>query len=197
MRIENKYNDVYYTTCDDVGENEGGYFIQFYSDSNFIDEIDYMVLHKGTEEVENPEEYIHKYIINEKLDLVVAKKALENGVKDNPKILEVVDMFMNDSDIEALEQLYAITKDKLLEILITWKVEYGDIIDNPKTNISYMYSDMIGYVWDKYGLNEMREQRRKLEENIISIFKNQLNINRNNFELKKDIYLADYSRVIS
>lgn len=194
MRIENKYNDVYYTTCDDVGENEGGYFIQFYSDSNFIDEIDYMVLHKGTEEVENPEEYIHKYIINEKLDLVVAKKALENGVKDNPKILEVVDMFMNDSDIEALEQLYAITKDKLLEILITWKVEYGDIIDNPKTNISYMYSDMIGYVWDKYGLNEMGEQRRKLEENIISIFKNQLNINRNNFELKKDIYLADYSK---
>ncbi len=194
MRTENQYNNVYYTTCDDVGENTGGYFIQFYSDSNFIDEIDYMVMHKGTEEVENPEEYIHKYIVNEKLDLVVAKKALENGVKDNPKILEVVDMFMNDSDIEALEQLYAITKDKLLEILITWKVEYGDIIDNPKTNISYMYSDMIGYVWDKYKLNEMGEQRRKLEENIISIFKNQLNINRNNFELKKDIYLADYSK---
>lgn len=200
MRIENKYNDVYYTTCDDFGENTGGYFIQFYSDPNFVDEIDNMVLHKETEEVNNPEKYIHEYIVTEQLDLIVARKSLENGIKDNPKILEVVDMFMNDSDIEALEQLYAITKDKLLEILISWKVEYGDIIDNPKTNISYMYSDIRGYVWDKYGLNEMTQRingttmiKKELEEKIISTFENQLNTNRNKFELNKDINLADYS----
>ena len=174
MRIENKYNDVYYTTCDDVGENTGGYFIQFYSDPDFVDEIDNMVLRKETEEVNNPEKYIHEYIVNEKLELLVARKALENGIKDNPKILEVVDMFMNDRDNEALEQLYAITKDKLLEILITWKEEYGDIIDNPQTNISYMYSDIIGYVWDKYGLNEMTQRingttmiKKELEEKIV------------------------------
>ena len=200
MRIENKYNDVYYTTCDDVGENTGGYFIQFYSDPDFVDEIDNMVLRKETEEVNNPEKYIHEYIVNEKLELLVARKALENGIKDNPKILEVVDMFMNDRDNEALEQLYAITKDKLLEILITWKEEYGDIIDNPQTNISYMYSDIIGYVWDKYGLNEMTQRingtkmkKKELEEKIVSTFENQLNTNRNKFELNKDIELANYS----
>lgn len=200
MRIENKYNDVYYTTCDDVGENTGGYFIQFYSDPDFVDEIDNMVLHKETEEVNNPEKYIHEYIVNEQLDLLVARKALENGVKDNSKLLEVVDMFMNNGDNKALEQLYAITKDKLLEILITWKVEYGDIIDNPKTNISYMYNDIIGYVWDKYGLNEMTQRingttmiKKELEQKIVSTFENQLNTNRNKFELNKDIELSGYT----
>lgn len=166
MRIENIYNDVYYTRCNDVGENTGGYFVQFYSDADFVDEIDYMVLHKDTEEVSNPEKYIHEYIINEKLDLLVARKAIQNGVKDNPRLLEIVDTFMNEGDNKALEQLYEITEDKLLKILISWKDEYGDIIDNPQTNVSYMYNDIIGYIWDKYKLNEMKGE---LKNNITQI----------------------------
>lgn len=166
MRIENKYNDVYYTICDDVGENTGGYFIQFYSDADFVDEIDHMVLHKDTEEISNPEKYIHEYIVNEKLDLVIARKAIQNGVKDNPRMLEIVDMFMNDGDNEALEQLYEITEDNLLKILISWKDEYSEMIDNPQTNISYMYNDIIGYVWEKYKLNEIKGE---LKNNTIRI----------------------------
>lgn len=63
-----------------------------------------------------------------------------------------------------------------------------------------MYNDIIGYVWDKYGLNEMTQRikgttmiKKELEEKIVSTFENQLNTNRNKFELNKDIELADYS----
>ena len=67
---------VYYTFCDDVGINEGGYYIEFYSDPEYDDRIDWMVLHKNTDEILNPDKYIKEHIINEKLDKFVYNKKL-------------------------------------------------------------------------------------------------------------------------
>ena len=41
--IKNK-RQVWISRCDDVGENEGGYYCQVYSDSNMENEIDNFVI---------------------------------------------------------------------------------------------------------------------------------------------------------
>lgn len=164
MRTENKYKNVYFTQCNDVGENEGGYFIQFYSDSDFSNEIDYMVLHKGTDEVNNPKKYIQEYIVNENLEYAVARDLIKRGIQDNSKMIEIVDIFMNENDKIGLEELYKVTEDKLVKILLNWKDEYEGFVDDYNTYVGSMYNDIMDYVWEKYKLNEIGKYINNSEE---------------------------------
>lgn len=75
----------------------------------------------------------------------------------NEELLKVSELFENDSDLKALELLYKITKDELVEILINWYNNYIDEIVRYnsncfETNEFYMYDDMIHYIYIKYGL---------------------------------------------
>ena len=70
---------------------------------------------------------------------------------------EVSRLFAEESDLKALELLYEITKDELVEILINWYNNYIDEIvryDSNcfETNEYYMYDDMIHHIYIKYGL---------------------------------------------
>lgn len=48
-------------------------------------------------------------------------------------LLKVVDLFMNDGDDEALNNLYELTNDKLVKILIDWRNEYNMMLQEPQT----------------------------------------------------------------
>lgn len=74
---------------------------------------------------------------------------------------KVVDLFMEDEDKKALNELYKITNDEIVKILLDWKKEYEVELEDPNTYSSSMYEDIMGYVWDKYKLNEIDK-----EENI-------------------------------
>lgn len=165
MRVENEYYSVYYSQCDDVGENDGGFFIQFYADPNFDLEIDNMVLHKNTDEVINPEKYIHEYIECNNLEYIVARESLKYGIKDNPKLIKIVDMFMNEEDEKALKELYKVTEDKLVKILLDWRQEYEGFIDDYMTYVGSMYENIMDYVWERYKLNEITNNNELTEEN--------------------------------
>lgn len=147
-----KYNNVFYTYCDDIGENEGGYFIQFYADPDLNVEIDYMVLHTGTDEVKHPEKYIHEYIDNEKLNIEAGKEALKYGILNNPMLLEIVNNFMSVGDKEALEELYSITEDDIVKLLMNWKNE-----DKQVGTDNSVYEELMSYIWKKYRLNEITD----------------------------------------
>lgn len=82
---ERSYFGIYYTLCDDVGKNEGGYFVELYSDENHDDRIDWMVLHKDTDEVTEPDKYIKEYIKEELKDYIHNKRML--NMKENAEIL--------------------------------------------------------------------------------------------------------------
>lgn len=72
-------------------------------------------------------------------------------------LLEVVNLFMEKNDEEALKKLYEITNDELAKILIGWHQEYNEFIREPNTYAGSMYSDIMSYIWDKYKLNEFEE----------------------------------------
>lgn len=70
---------------------------------------------------------------------------------------EVSRLFQEESDLKALELLYEITKDELVEILINWYNNYIDEIvryDSNcfETNEYHMYDDIINHIYIKYGL---------------------------------------------
>ena len=67
---------------------------------------------------------------------------------------EVVNLFMEENDLMALEKLYEITNDKLVKILIKWHSEYTEEIEECFTNEFDMYDDIMQYVWEKYELNK-------------------------------------------
>jgi hypothetical protein len=67
---------------------------------------------------------------------------------------EVVNLFMEENDLMALEKLYEITNDKLVKILIKWYSEYAEEIEECFTNEFDMYDDIMQYIWEKYELNK-------------------------------------------
>ncbi len=76
-------------------------------------------------------------------------------IEDN--LIHIVNLFMNENDERGLKELYDITKDKLVKILIDWRDEYGDMVDEPNTYAGNMYQDIFSLVWDKYKLSEVQE----------------------------------------
>lgn len=71
---------------------------------------------------------------------------------------KVVDLFMQESDEKALKELYKITNDEIVKILLDWKKEYEVELQSPSTYSSSMYADVMSYVWNKYKLNEINKE---------------------------------------
>ena len=67
---------------------------------------------------------------------------------------KVVDLFMQEDDLKALNLLYKITEDKLIKILIKWYNEFEEISQAEQSNEYYMYDDIMQYIWEKYELNK-------------------------------------------
>lgn len=88
--------------------------------------------------------------MKESLEEVTAKFLVENKKND---MSEVVNLFMNNSDLEALNLLYNITKDSLVKILIDWCNNYS--VQELYTDVNSMYTDMIDYIFSKYNLNNI------------------------------------------
>ncbi len=65
---------------------------------------------------------------------------------------EVIKLFMESDDKKALKKMYKYTKDKLIKILLRWKVEYEIELEYGQTNEFYMYDDIVSYLWKKYKL---------------------------------------------
>lgn len=166
MEKVNKYRNVYYKICNDVGENKGGCFVQFYYDNNIECEIGSMVLHCNTDEVKKPIEYINRHIVENNLEYLAAKEKLKSGIKNDPKLVEIVELFMDENDKVALEELYKVTNDKLILTILEWKKEYYFEIEDYNTSASTIYSDVMEYIWDKYQLNEIGRYDRKTYKKI-------------------------------
>lgn len=73
-------------------------------------------------------------------------------MEDLKKVLE---LFMDENDLKALELLYKITNDELIKILINWYKEFEEIENAEETNEYFMYDDLIQYVFKKYKLEKM------------------------------------------
>lgn len=71
---------------------------------------------------------------------------------------KVKDLFMEENDTKALKELYKITNDKIVKILLDWKEEYELELQESQTYCSSMYEDIMEYVWDKYKLNEIDKE---------------------------------------
>lgn len=69
------------------------------------------------------------------------------------QIIEIIDLFMYESDYDGLKELYNATNDKLVEILMNWYTEYNKEFLGRENNINCMYEDLFGYVWEKYNLS--------------------------------------------
>lgn len=74
------------------------------------------------------------------------------------KLNKVVDLFMQENDEKALKELYKITNDEIVKILLDWKKEYEVELQSPDTYSSSMYADIMTYVWSKYKLNEINKE---------------------------------------
>ena len=61
--------------------------------------------------------------------------------KDEKK--EVIKLFMEEDDKKALKKMYKYTKDKLIKILLRWKVEYEMELEYGQTNEFYMFGKNI------------------------------------------------------
>jgi len=60
------YDMVFVSLCDDIGENEGGYFCQVYDDEDMENEINYFVIHKEDLEkslLEKEDKYIIDFVL--------------------------------------------------------------------------------------------------------------------------------------
>lgn len=77
--------------------------------------------------------------------------------EQNEMLEDIVSLFMEENDRQALEKLYEITNDKLVKILIDWNTEYEEFIGEPYTYAGDMYEDIMSYIWDKYNLNEIEK----------------------------------------
>lgn len=95
---------------------------------------------------------------------------LENK-KYNEKLLEITELFMEESDDKALEKLYNLTNDKLVKKVIEWKKDYFEELSDVFTIPFAMYNDVIEYLFEKYKLNEISDEK-ELNANEIDISNN-------------------------
>jgi len=73
---------------------------------------------------------------------------------DKNKLRRILNLFMDEEDLKALNVLYKATEDPLVKILINWKNEYEEL-KCCQTNEFYMYDDIISYLFKKYELNKI------------------------------------------
>lgn len=102
-----------------------------------------------------------------KLDIIKDEnnKRLKDGLMEEDikkiqvedKLIHIVNLFMNENDEKGLKKLYDMTKDKLVKLLIDWREEYEEMIDETDTYAGNMYQDVFDLVWDKYKLSEVQE----------------------------------------
>lgn len=71
----------------------------------------------------------------------------------------IVELFMNLNDKEALEELYKVTQDDIVKILLNWKKEYEVELQCCDSCQSSMYEDIMEYVWKKYNLCEVSSDK--------------------------------------
>lgn len=72
---------------------------------------------------------------------------------DKKKIME---HFMNNTDLQGLQELYNQTKDELVQILINWKEYYQDELEDVYTTGYSMYDDVLDYLFKKYDLDNYK-----------------------------------------
>ena len=68
---------------------------------------------------------------------------------------KILKFFMNLLDLYALDELYKETEDPIVKILLKWHEEYKDELKVGYTPQHNMYSDIIGYLFEKYKLREV------------------------------------------
>lgn len=72
---------------------------------------------------------------------------------DKKKIME---HFMNNTDLQGLQELYNQTKDELVQILINWKEYYQDELEDVYATGYSMYDDVLDYLFKKYDLDNYK-----------------------------------------
>ena len=132
-----------------------------------------------------------KYILKELYNMIspnsnlknIVKTRLEDGLSEedikklaisykieekenyNKNLLQAVNLFMNENDDKGLKKLYKATNDELVKILIQWRDEYCELIDEYTSYPGSMYEDIFNYVWKKYKLSEIRSATEEYEKN--------------------------------
>lgn len=67
---------------------------------------------------------------------------------------EIARIFMEEQDKKALEMLYNLTRDEIVEIALSWCDEYKEQLDNVYSNELSMYNEIIEYIWEKYEIGK-------------------------------------------
>ncbi len=79
-------------------------------------------------------------------------------ISKSDEFLNVVDLFQNDKDEKALNLLYRLTNDSIVKIALDWRKEYEESLESVYSDASYMYNDVISYIYEKYKLNEISKE---------------------------------------
>ena len=82
---------------------------------------------------------------------------------------KVVQLFNDDGDEKALALLYKMTNDRIVQLALVWKQEYEESLETSYSDASYMYDDLISYIYDKYKLNEVPLEVKVENQNYKSI----------------------------
>jgi len=77
--------------------------------------------------------------------------------KEERDMKKVAKLFMEDSDRKALELLNTIVDDNIVNIALSWNINYEKELDELNTNEFEMYNDIIGYIFKKYELGKIYE----------------------------------------
>jgi len=62
----------------------------------------------------------------------------------------ICDLFENENDYEALTELYNLTQDSIVYIALKWNKNSELPIHTPFSYSSYMYDDIIGYIYNRF-----------------------------------------------
>lgn len=82
---------------------------------------------------------------------------------------KVVQLFNDDGDEKALALLYKMTNDRIVQLALGWRQEYEEALESSYSDVSYMYEDLISYIYDKYRLNEVPLEVKVENQNYKSI----------------------------
>lgn len=92
--------------------------------------------------------------------------------EEKQKFKEIIKLFNEERDSEALNKLFDLTQDKMIIPLLKLYDEFEDEIKDYTTYIGEIYRDFIDYVWEKYNLIEVQleieqEEKQEQEEDIL------------------------------